>query len=255
MRNAVSSAKIARTCTDTRATGATVPEPLHVGGVVPFSATDFPGALAAVVFCQGCPWRCGYCHNPHLIPPAQRSGVAWPDVLDWLNERRGLLDAVVFSGGEPLAQPSLIEAMHAVRVLGFAVGLHTGGAYPRRLAQSLSCVDWVGFDIKAARDEYASVTTVRGSGNAAWTSLEHVLRSGVECEVRTTVHALLTPADALQRIARDLAARDVRRWVLQRFRSRGCADARLLATERADGIDDALVRRLTRDVPTIEVRG
>ena len=254
MQSVASSAKTARDCADP-------PEPvplnatLRVGGVVPFSATDFPGALSAVVFCQGCPWRCRYCHNPHLIPATVDDMLAWPDVLAWLGERRGLLDAVVFSGGEPLAQASLVEAIRAVRALGFSVGLHTGGAYPRRLAQALAHVDWVGFDIKAPRGDYAVVTTVAGSGDPAWAALDLLLRSGVGFEVRTTVHASLTPAASLERLARALAARGVQRWVLQRFRAQGCTDASLVARERADVLDDALLARLARDVPTMVLRG
>ena len=77
---------------------------LRVGGFVPFTSADYPGALAAVVFCQGCPWRCGYCHNPHLMPARGDAGRDFDGILDWLESRRGLLDAVVFSGGEPTAQ-------------------------------------------------------------------------------------------------------------------------------------------------------
>jgi pyruvate formate lyase activating enzyme len=212
-----------------------------------------PGALAAVVFCRGCPWRCAYCHNPHLIEGSSAEDLAWTDVLSWLDERRGLLDAVVFSGGEPLAQPALAQAMDAVRAQGFRVGLHTGGAYPRRLARVLPHADWVGFDVKAPQADYAATTAVRASGAAAFTSLAHVLGSGVAHEVRTTVHPLLTPVDALLRLARELARRGVRRWVLQRFRAMGCADARLRASH-ADILDDALLVRLAAEVPAIEVR-
>src|SRR5215831_3439565 len=106
---------------------------LRVGGLIPLSASDWPGYLSAVVFCQGCPWRCGYCHNPHLLPARGSGGIAWSDVLAFLQRRAGLLDAVVFSGGEPLAQATLANAMRGVRRLGFRIGLHTGGAYPARL--------------------------------------------------------------------------------------------------------------------------
>jgi len=246
MRSAASSAKTARDCPDADA--------LRVGGVVPFSATDFPGVLAAVVFCQGCPWRCGYCHNPHLIPANAPTPFAWSEVLAWLESRRGLLDAVVFSGGEPLAQPSLGDALRAVRGREFAIGLHTGGAYARRLAEVLPLVDWVGYDVKAPRDDYASVTAVAGSGDRAWAGLDYVLGSGVEFELRTTVHPLVTSPDALERLARELAARGVRRWVLQRFRAQGCTEGRLNAGA-AEILDDALLARLRRQVPNVEVRG
>ena len=122
---------------------------MRVGGFVPFTSTDYPGALAAVVFCQGCPWRCGYCHNPHLVPARGEGERGFDGILEWLENRRGLLDAVVFSGGEPTAQAALDEAMDAVRARGFKIGLHTGGAYPRRLAALFRHVDWIGFDVKA----------------------------------------------------------------------------------------------------------
>ena len=71
---------------------------LRLGGLTRLSASDYPGKLAAVVFCQGCAWRCGYCHNAHLQPRRGREEIAWSDVLAFLQRRRGLLDAVVFSG-------------------------------------------------------------------------------------------------------------------------------------------------------------
>ncbi|MCP2937978.1 radical SAM protein, partial [Salmonella enterica subsp. enterica serovar Typhimurium] len=77
--------------------------------------------------------RCTYCHNPHLLPARSAAGLRWEDVLRFLSGRRGLLDGVVFSGGEPTTQAALPDALRAVRELGFAVGLHTAGMHPRRL--------------------------------------------------------------------------------------------------------------------------
>lgn len=206
---------------------------LRVGGLTPLSTADWPSMLVAVVFCQGCPWRCGYCHNPHLIPARGSDEIAWEEILAFLRRRQGLLDGVVFSGGEPTAQAGLADAMRDVRALGFKIGLHTGGAYPRRLAEVLPLVDWVGLDIKAPFADYARITGVAGSGAPAQKSLDRVLQSGVAHEVRTTVHpALLADAEVVG-LARTLAAREVKRYVLQRFRSQGCADPALVQdTER-----------------------
>ncbi len=232
-----------------------LPGALRVGGFVPFTSTDYPGALAAVVFCQGCPWRCAYCHNPHLIAARGDDEREFARILDWLATRRGLLDAVVFSGGEPTAQTQLPAAIAAVRALGFKVGLHTGGAYPQRLADVLSQVDWVGIDIKASRSQYAGVTGVAESGNCALASLDLVLASGVAHEVRTTVHPALTPPVALEAIALELASRGVSRWVLQPFRARGCAnDALNAAAPRGATLEPELVARMSRRVPDVEVR-
>jgi pyruvate formate lyase activating enzyme len=232
---------------------------LPVGGVVPFTTTDYPNALACVVFCQGCPWRCAYCHNPHLIPSARKAA---PDeaydfgrIVAWLAKRRGLLDAVVFSGGEPTAQPELANAIAAVRDLGFAVGLHTGGAYPRQLARVLPQVDWVGFDVKAPVADYAKVTGIRGSGIAAFASLDLVLGARTAFEVRTTVHPTLTPPDMLERLARELAARGIEHWVLQPFRATGCADTDVVAAAHGRPCcDDTLLARLRECVPSVRVR-
>jgi pyruvate formate lyase activating enzyme len=228
---------------------------LRVGGFVPFTLTDYPGALVAVVFCQGCPWRCGYCHNSHLIAARGDDEREFARMLDWLGTRRGLLDAVVFSGGEPTAQAELPAAIAAVRTLGFKVGLHTGGAFARRLAELLPLVDWVGIDVKAPRVEYETVTSVANSGAPAFASLDLVLASGVAHEVRTTVHPALTPPAALERLARELAERGVIRWVLQPFRARGCAnDALVSSAPRGAAIDASLLARLQAHVPATVIR-
>ena len=201
--------------------------PLRVGGLTPLSTTDWPGMLAAVVFCQGCPWRCGYCHNPDLIPARGDNEIPWDDVLAFLHRRQGLLDGVVFSGGEPTLQAALPDAMREVRALGFRIGLHTGGAYPQRLAAVLPLVDWVGFDVKAPFADYPRITGAAGSGARALSGLQHVLASGVEHEIRTTVHPALLSDTDLADVAHDLAERGVKRYVIQAFRSQGCADEAL----------------------------
>jgi pyruvate formate lyase activating enzyme len=213
---------------------------LRVGGLTPLSTTDWPGMLAAVVFCQGCPWRCGYCHNPGLIPARGDSEIPWEEVLAFLHRRRGLLDGVVFSGGEPTLQAALPDAVREVRALGFRIGLHTGGAYPPHLAAVLPLVDWVGFDVKAPFAAYQRITGAAGSGVRALAGLRQVLASGVAHEVRSTVHpALLTDADVAG-IACDLAARGAKHYVLQAFRSQGCGD-------------EDLCRRAARERPLQEV--
>jgi pyruvate formate lyase activating enzyme len=162
-----------------------VPGP-RVGGLAPLTTIDFPGRLAAVVFFQGCPWRCVYCHNPHLIPANAPPALAWEDALAFLERRRGLLDGVVFSGGEPTLQAALPEAMREVRALGFQVALHTAGMYPERLAAVLPLVDWVGLDIKAPRAAYPRITGAPCAGDAVFESLSLILAAGVEHELRCT---------------------------------------------------------------------
>lgn len=158
---------------------------LRVGGLTRCSATDYPGKLAAVLYCQGCAWRCGYCHNPELQPARARREIPWAEVKAFLEKRRGLLDAVVFSGGEPTQQPGLAAAMREVKALGFLVGLHTAGIVPRRLAEVLPLANWVAMDVKARFADHERVTGVRGSGARARLSERLIRSSGVACEFHT----------------------------------------------------------------------
>ena len=193
--------------------------PVVVGGLTPFSTIDYPGHLSAVVFCQGCPWRCAYCHNPLLQPLEPAPGEKrWTEIVEWLESRRGLLDAVVFSGGEPLLQRRLIEALRQVRALGYGIGLHTAGICPRRLSDVLPLIDWIGFDIKAPFHDYARVTGGE-HGNAARRSLALALASGKPYEIRCTVdESLLVPDDA-RRMVRQLARMGIWRITLQAARA------------------------------------
>ncbi len=195
---------------------------LQVGGLTPLTTIDFPGELAAVIYCQGCPWRCPYCHNGHLIPRRGAESIPWSDVLGLLETRRGLLDGVVFSGGEPTLQSGLGAAMEAVRDLGFKVGLHTAGPYPDRLVRVLHLVDWVGLDIKALPEDYPEVTGAPGSGEQAWESLRRLLDFGVAYEVRTTPMAGRDGLAYLDSLTRRLAEAGV---VRHRIQTRRTADS------------------------------
>ena len=201
---------------------------LRIGGLVPFSSVDWPGQFAAVVFVQGCPWRCAYCHNPHL---QSRRGLAegridWPGFLTWLRLRKGLLDGVVFSGGEPTVDAALPAAMADVHALGFHVGLHTAGMYPQRLQALLPLLDWVGLDVKAPLADnaaHARITGVPQGQEDVAQSLALLAGSAVAFECRTTAHPQLLDEAALITLADQMTAAGAHRWVLQIYRDTGCA--------------------------------
>jgi pyruvate formate lyase activating enzyme len=215
---------------------------ITLGGLIPFSSVDYPGELAAVLFCQGCPWRCGYCQNPHLQTARAECGPSWEQALAFARTRRGLLDAVVFSGGEPTAQPGLANALAEVKALGFKTGLHTAGIYPRQLARALPWLDWVGLDLKAPLADYPSITGVEGSGEATQASLELLLAQGTRYELRTTWHPQLLPLARREVLAYELAARKVERWVLQAYRPWGCRTPLPAMTETEWQAASALTR-------------
>ena len=197
---------------------------LRVGGLTPLTTIDFPGRLAAVVFLQGCPWRCSYCQNPGLMAAGAPAEMSWDQVRAFLRRRRGLLDAVVFSGGEPTLQAELPDALREARELGFEVGLHSAGMYPGRLAALLPLLDWIGLDIKGPPQEHDAVAGVAGGGAKARASLDEVLRSGIAYECRTTWHAGLFSLDRLLALARELAGLGVTHWTVQGCRTAGRLD-------------------------------
>lgn len=197
------------------------PERLEIAGFEPFSACDWPNRLAAVVFLQGCPWRCGFCHNFDIIDPQRPGVVAWETVVDHLENRRGLLDGVVFSGGEPTRQHAVVSAAAQVKEMGYLVGLHTGGAYPKRIEQLIPYLDWVGFDIKAPAGKYAAITGVPGDDSVPLQSLKVLVDAGVDVQVRTTLDPLVLDEDDILEIEEKVFAMGVTDYVVQRVRSEG----------------------------------
>jgi pyruvate formate lyase activating enzyme len=199
-----------------------------VAGITPFTTIDFPGRLAGVFYLQGCPWRCRYCYNSEFwpLPPAGQN-IPLEKVLDFLDSRKGHLDGIVFSGGEPTIHERLPVWMKAAKDMGFEIGLHTGGMVPDRVRQVLPLCNWVGLDIKAPFGIYEKVTQIPESGKAALQSAELVIASGVPYEFRTTYHpAILSEEDVLE-MARELAQKGCNRYVLQMFHSDHCSDKEL----------------------------
>ncbi|MGN0904890.1 MAG: anaerobic ribonucleoside-triphosphate reductase activating protein [Alphaproteobacteria bacterium] len=188
-----------------------------IGGVEPFTTVDFPGRLAAVLFCRGCTWRCPYCHNPELQPFTGGSAVPWETVLEFLDSRRRLLDGIVFSGGEPLWQEELPDAMQQVKDKGFEVGLHTSGASCERFERVLPRVDWIGFDVKAPFDSY-DVRIPGADGREVLKSLEKAIAAGVPLEIRTTLDPRLISRAELREMARRLAGMGITTYALQEYR-------------------------------------
>ena len=191
---------------------------LVVGGVVSLTTVDYPGHLAVVVFCQGCPWKCRYCHNKHLRQLNANDGLPWKDVVELIKTRKNFIDSVVFSGGEPLIQNDLQYAIEEIKNLDLLIGLHTSGAVPIRFAKIVSLLDWVGLDVKAPFQNYKIITNIEQSGKVASESLDILLASGVSYEVRITLDPILT-IDDINDVLKELYERGVQTVALQNVRT------------------------------------
>ena len=164
---------------------------MNLAGFVPLSLCDYPGRVAAVVFTQGCNYRCPWCHNGHLLPltsePSKR--VSEEQVLAVLEERRNRLGGVVISGGEPTLQLALPRFLRRLKSLGLDVKLDTNGSNPAVLRQLLAdrLLDYVAMDVKAPWDRYAALTgMVCCDVNAVQASMALIAASGVPHAFRTT---------------------------------------------------------------------
>ncbi len=190
---------------------------VQIGGLVSFTTIDYPGKLAAVLFLVGCPLRCAYCSNPHLLTP--HNGEYDPErVFEWLQSRVGKLEAVVFSGGEALMQgDTTIEYMRRVRELGFKIGLHTNGFYPETLRRASDVVDWIGLDFKATRDKYPDLTGQYIAYDNMIKSLDIWQSTGKDFEVRITCDPrFITKMDLIE-IAEILHQRNVANIAIQKY--------------------------------------
>lgn len=171
---------------------------LAIAGLIPFSATDWPGQLTATVFTTGCPWACVYCHNPALQDPRGQTTSTMAEVLELAAARRRLLDGVVFSGGEPTMHRGLPDAIRAVRAAEptFGIGLHTCGYLPERIRSLVedpsTCPDWIGLDVKGLPDDLPEVVRCTPAGaRRSWQSLDYlagIANAGkIDLQVRTTL--------------------------------------------------------------------
>lgn len=162
---------------------------MRIGGLQKFSFIDFPNKTAAIVFTQGCNFKCSYCHNPELVyPDMYQLPIPEEQVFAFLESRRNQLDAVVITGGEPTLQSDLIEFIKKVKAMGFLVKLDTNGSNPKVLEQIINqkLVDFIAMDIKAPFDKYDLVCCVPINIENIKTSIDLIKNSGIDFLFRTT---------------------------------------------------------------------
>ena len=194
-----------------------------IHGLQKLTLLDYPGHTACTVFTARCNWRCPFCHNASLvIRPDSQPVIGEQTFFAFLQKRRGLLDGVAVTGGEPTLNRDLPDFLARVKDMGFETKLDTNGTNPKMLADILDrgLADYVAMDIKAGRENYPSVTgTLRPGLAAVEESAELLRRSGVEHEFRTTVVKELHSDGDFEDIAQWLAGEA--RYFLQAFKDSG----------------------------------
>ena len=196
---------------------------MHIHGLQKLSMVDYPGKIAATVFTGGCNLRCPFCHNALLVTRLSESPrLEEADVLRFLKSRRGLLDGVVLTGGEPLLQPDAGDFLAQVKDMGFSVKLDTNGCYPQALARILASgsVNYVAMDIKNSPAKYADTAGIPGFDlSPVEESIRLIMGSGVDYEFRTTVTRELHCTEDFDAIGAWI--RGAKRYFLQNFEDSG----------------------------------
>jgi pyruvate formate lyase activating enzyme len=172
---------------------------MKIGGFRKFSMIDYPNHISAVIFTQGCNFRCPYCHNPDLVDPARmKPPLDTDNILSFLKMRKLKLDAVCITGGEPTIQPDIVPFCKSIKDMGYKIKLDTNGSVPNVIEElcALKLIDFIAMDIKAPLDRYEWVTQVSIEPKKIEKSIEILRKFRKEREFRTTVvHPLLGLTD------------------------------------------------------------
>ena len=191
---------------------------MKIGGLQKVSLIDYPGLISAIIFSQGCNFKCSYCHNPELVNPSlfQRC-IKEKDLMDFLNTRKGKLDAAVITGGEPTIHDDLAPFIKKIKKMKFAVKLDTNGSQPQVIKTLLDekLLDFIAMDIKAPLEKYKNVVKVPVNYDSIKESIELILKAKIPHEFRTTiVRSQLEEKDILQ-IAKLISG--AKSYALQKF--------------------------------------
>lgn len=160
---------------------------MRIGAFQRFSLVDYPGKTCSILFTVGCNLRCPFCHNGELVIPNEFPPlIPFETIESFLSTRVGLLDAVEFTGGEPLLQVDIVDAIKRVKDMGFLVKLDTNGTFPNRLKEIIPFVDYIAMDIKAPFERYSDAVGAEISPSLVKESIAIIKKSNKDYEFRTT---------------------------------------------------------------------
>jgi len=189
------------------------------GGIQKLTLLDYPDKTACTLFTVGCNFACPYCQNASLVcPPAGMQTIGIPVVFGFLNKRKGFIEGVCISGGEPLMHNELDDFICEVKALGFLVKLDTNGSYPDKLKKLVASgnIDYVAMDIKNTPEKYAQTIGLNAYDiSAVEESISFLCSGAVPYEFRTTVVREFHTADDLESIAKWIA--NAQKYYLQGF--------------------------------------
>ncbi|MBM4270578.1 MAG: anaerobic ribonucleoside-triphosphate reductase activating protein [Deltaproteobacteria bacterium] len=229
---------------------------MQIGALQKVSLIEYPGKICAVVFTQGCNFKCPYCHNPELVKPDLYGECLREDeILSFLEKRRGKLDAVNITGGEPTIQHDLIDFVKRVKKKGYLVKVDSNGSVPEVLKALIKGkeVDYIAMDIKGPLDKYNTITRSQIQEDVIKESIEIIMRSDVPYEFRTTVSKSLLGENDLLEIGNLI--RNARLYILQQFVPSKTLDKKFMKEETYSRKElESIAQKLIRKIPQVLVR-
>ena len=223
-------------------------------GMDKLSLLDYEDKVSAVLFCKPCNFRCPYCHNG-LTVLNSNDEISWEHVLDYLNTRKGILDAVVFTGGEVTLMPDLKEKIKQVKSLGFLIKVDTNGTNPEVIKDLLNdnLIDYVAMDIKNSKNKYPVTTDTKiNFFDKVYETYQILLNSGIDFELRTTLVDEFFTSEDIEAIGESF--KDTPKMYLQKFVEReGCLKKGLhcVCEDQANKFKSILEKYMSK----VELRG
>ncbi|MDI3546549.1 MAG: pyruvate formate lyase activating enzyme [Halanaerobiales bacterium] len=208
---------------------------MKIAGFQKTSLIEYPGKIVSVIFTQGCNLKCPYCHNSELISLESKKGTYFPvdNLLSFLQKRKGLIDGISITGGEPTLQPDLIELAREIKAFGLRIKLDTNGTNPAILKRLIvnNLLDYIAMDVKAPLSKYEVITGRGKLSDQIKQSIELIKeagtgQAGIEYEFRTTVVPGLHEIDDIKQIG--LMIRSGAKYYLQNFRPVNTLDPELM---------------------------
>ncbi len=189
---------------------------------------DYPGRIASIVYTGGCNFRCRYCYNRSLLNESELPDLDTDRILRALSHRRGFIEGVVVTGGEPTVHHGVIDLLSRIKRLGFAVKLDTNGSNPEVLEWIVEekLADYIAMDYKAPLHRYEEITGVAGFEELVHASAKLLIRNAKQYEFRTTVHPLILCADDIDKICNELKGADA--YYIQQYHPFDSLDEELL---------------------------
>ena len=227
---------------------------MKIAGLQKLTLLDYPGKTACTVFFGGCNFRCPFCHNWELLDgsyPAQMDDAA---LISFLEKRKGMLEGVCITGGEPLLSDAIIPLLQKIRSMGYCIKIDTNGSFPERLKHIIDAglADYVAMDIKNSPEKYAETAGGFSDMEKIRQSIDLLISSGIDYEFRTTVVDELHKAEDFHGIGKLISG--AKKWYLQKFTDRDTVPFEGFNAPGADSIAE-YADTMRAYVKTVEIRG